>query len=409
MKKEAKRVKLTEGLIRNCTYEGEGGEKNRKVILWDTELNGLGLRLYPSGRKSFILRYPKPGKATQSSLMTLGEWTQGHKSLSLYQAREIAGRIRTQVFAGEDPKKKVEQGKPFKELSAKFIEDYAKERKRSWKDDQYRLDKYILPALGEKPIAEITDDDVDKLITDVGKQHKTVANRILALLSVMFNKARLWKMVDSTHRNPCEFIEPFTEKVRERVLTEDELLRLFEAADKHFDPYIGPFLRLVFLTGARKNEILRMKWEQVDFKANRIRFVNTKNNRDHVMRPAPLAMAILERLATFRTSDHPYIFPGKLPNKPRTSIQKAWRTILKDAKLVDVRTHDLRRTMATWLSEHGATPFDIQAVLNQKDPSVMRHYVHLSGNSTAAPLSKIAERLMQIEGNDENGENGNGS
>ena len=394
------KVKLTEGLIRKATYEGDvyNAKNAKRFILWDTELNGFGVRIYPSGRKTFILRYPTPGKPTKSSIMTIGEWTQSNKSLTLYQAREIAGRIRTQVFAGEDPKQTPPESVLFKDLSHKFIEDYSKQRKKSWKDDQYRLDKYILPEFGEKSVNEITDDDVDKLITEVGKKHKTVANRILALLSVMFNKARLWKMVDSTHRNPCEFIEPFTEKVRERVLTEDELVRLFEAADQHFDPYIGPFLRLVFLTGARKNEILRMKWEQVDFKANRIRFINTKNNRDHVMRPAPLAMAILERLTTFRTSDHPYIFPGKLPNKPRTSIQKAWRTILKNANLEDVRTHDLRRTMATWLSENGATPFDIQAVLNQKDPSVMRHYVHLSGNSTAAPLSKIAERLMQIEG-----------
>ena len=97
--------------------------------------------------KSFILRYPKPGKPTQSSLMTLGEWTQGHKSLSLYQAREIAGRIRTQVFAGEDPKRRLNRGNLSKSWRKNLSMITQRRERNLGRMTNTGLDKYILPLL----------------------------------------------------------------------------------------------------------------------------------------------------------------------------------------------------------------------------------------------------------------------
>ena len=175
------------------------------------------------------------------------------------------------------------------------MERHAKLHKKSWKndEDQYRL---YLSSWDKKKISSVKRSDIEALHAKVGKEYGTYAsNRMLSLLGVMFNKAIDWGWKDI---NPAQGVKKFKEISRERFLAGDELPRFFKALEEENNRTLADFFMLGILTGARKGNLLSMRWQGINFEQATWKIPETKNGSSHLVPLSPEAMYIT---ATFQT------------------------------------------------------------------------------------------------------------
>lgn len=193
----------------------------------DGGISGLSVRVYPSGKKAFVLRY-RPEGAAQPKLHTLG----AYGVLTLPQARDLARKALVGAKGGTDPqeeRRKTRQASTMKELAAVFMERHAKPHKKSWKEDEWRLDKYILPTFGSRKIEEVKRTDVARFHQKMGERSRAEANRCLSLLSIMFNLAGDWGLRDEMIPNPAGRIQKYKIHSRDRWVTPAEMPRLLQS------------------------------------------------------------------------------------------------------------------------------------------------------------------------------------
>jgi integrase len=383
-------VGLTKRAIDAAEYEGDGSSQD---VRYDDQLPGFGLRVYPSGTKSFVLRYrTKSGRLRFQTLGRYGVYT-------LKQARDEARSILGEVAQGGDPAaEKVAAGKElrFSEYAELYLERHAKLRKKTWREDERRIEKHLLPRWKNSRLEEISRADVVKLHAEIGKDAPYEANRVLALVGVMFSLADDWGFVPEAHSNPTTKIRPFREKSRERYVTPAEMPALLEAISEEPSPYVRAILWLYLLTGLRKSELLQAKWDDLDIERRELRIPETKAGRPHVVPLSDPAFEILTSLP--RERSNPYLFPGRKKGQPLSDITKPWRRVREKSGLEDVRLHDLRRTVGSWMAISGASLPLIGKVLNHSDPSTTAVYARLAEDSARAALEEHAETLLDAAG-----------
>ncbi|MCB1773856.1 MAG: site-specific integrase [Gammaproteobacteria bacterium] len=389
-------MKLTKRLIDSLAYDGDG--KSRSVH-WDDALPGFGIRVYPTGRKAFVLSYRAKGR---KHLMTLGTYG----PMTLAQGRNLAKTRLADVITGGDPleaRKKAAAGSTIGDLAATYMTRHAKPLKRSWKDDQRRLDRHILPRWRNHKVLAITRDDVASLHSRIGKSASYEANRTVALLSKMFELARLWGFVPDSHPNPARGIDKFREEKRDRWVTPEELPTLAEAINAESNDTARAAIWLYLLLGVRKSELLRAKWADIDFERCELKLPETKAGRVHYVPLSPPALAILKSIP--RVEGNPYVLPGrkprdkdadKAPPKHFVNISKPWQRVRNAAGIEDVRLHDLRRTVGSWLAQSGATLHLIGRVLNHSNTSTTAIYARFSEDHAREALDRHAERLLGV-------------
>jgi len=383
-------TKLTKGEIDRATYQG-GEAGNAWDVRWDSLLPGFGVRIYPSGRKAFILRYRAHGA---KRLLTLGTYG----VLTLDQARNLARQRLGEVIGGEDPlerKRKAAQGETMKALCEAYLERHAS-RKRSARDDQRRIGQHLLPAWGQRKVDSITQADVAALHSRIGEKHRYEANRTVALLGKMFALARRWGFLPETVANPARGIDKFKEQKRNRWVTPEELPRLATAIAQHPNLYIRAALWLYLLMGVRREELLRAQWADVDFARCELRLSETKAGRTHYVPLSAPAMALLSRLP--RQEENPYLLPGQKPGQHLVNVSKSWKTIRTAAGVDDVRIHDLRRTVGSWLAQAGSSLPLIGRVLNHTDPKTTAIYARLGDDPARQALAEHGQRITAIAG-----------
>jgi len=216
-------TKLTKSLIDRAAYEGDK-HGNEWDVRWDSTVPGFGLRIYPTGRKAFILRYRVNGS---KQLLTLGTYG----VLTLEQARNLARQRLGEVIGGEDPleqRRKARQGETMQALCTAYLERHAA-RKRSARDDRRRIAQHLVPVWGHRKIDSITRADVAALHTTIGERAPYEANRTVALSGKMFELARGWGFLPENTANPARGIDKFKERKRDRWVTPEELPRLASA------------------------------------------------------------------------------------------------------------------------------------------------------------------------------------
>jgi integrase len=259
------------------------------------------------------------------------------------------------------------------------------------------LKNYIRPALGSKRVDAVRRRDIERL-----HQHlKTTpyrANRVLALLSKMFSLAMEW---DWRADNPCQGIKKFHEEKRDRWLKTDELRRLTDALGRSTNRRAGDAVRLLILTGARKGEVLKAEWSQIDFERGvwTKPSAHTKQKRtEHV----PLSAAALALLSAMRELDPAgrYLFPGNKPGEPLKDIKLFWPKICRDAGLESVRIHDLRHTFASHLVSSGTSLEMVGRLLGHTQAATTMRYSHLADD----PLREAANRFGSIVTGDKTAE-----
>ncbi len=380
-------MKLTKRSIDGFTYQGTNGKRD---IRWDDRLPGFGVRIYPNGKKSFVLSYRVNGR---KRLMALG----AYGVLTLDQACNRARRHLSHIIEGHDPleeRKQALRSKAVRELAVAYLERHAKVHKKSWKDDERRIDKYILPAWANARASNIKRADVAALHAKIGRKHPYEANRVVELLSKMFALARRWGFVDEDAINPAGDIDKFKEHRRDRWVTPEELPRLIQAINQESDLYARAALWLYLLTGVRKAELLRARWDDIDWARKELKLPDTKAGRVHYVPLSGPALAILRNLP--RMEDNPHIFAGRRDRQHLINIDKPWRRVRQSARLPDVRLHDLRRTVGSWLAQAGHSLHLIGKVLNHADASTTAIYARFGQDHVKKALESHGRQIMSV-------------
>ncbi len=383
-------MKLTKRAIDQATYKGNGTSRD---VRWDDGLPGFGLRLYPSGRKTFVVFYRTGARQRFMVIGTYGV-------LTLQQARDKARKVLISAKDGDDPlraRQNAARAATVADFGEHYLERYAKARKKTWKEDERRIRRYIVPSMGRLPLEKVSREDVNRLYHDIGKQKPYEANRVLALLSTMFNLATTWELLPQGSGNPAKIPSGmrFKEKSRDRPVTSEELPRLMASLSEEEDPFVRAAIHLYLLTGLRKRELLHARWKDIDFGRGTLRLVDTKAGRP---RHVPLSRAALEILEEVpRMVGNPYVFASPTKAKAhRLDLFKPWRKIRKRAGCEDLRIHDLRHSVATWLADEGHAAQFIQQALGHQSLQTTMKYIHAASAGPREALEGLGSRLATL-------------
>ncbi len=365
--------RLTQSQIDNL----RPGQRTRNIR--DKELKGFGVRILPSGRKSFFLHRQIDGRRVWHALGDAD-------AITLECARSKATSLLVSRQRGDVPV--VVGPVPFESVAEEVFQRYG----RHWKPRTLKVNlgyyrKQILPWFEGRAIAGITRSDVRQWFASL---HATpvAADRSAPVLSVILRQAEVYGY-RAQGSNPCTGIKRYRRRGRERFLTNDEIRRLSKVIDQHHDshPLHASVIRLLLLTGCRKSEILTLRWSE--YREGNLHLSDSKTGPRTVWLSSA-ARRILDGLPR----SGPWVFPSPCRDSHLSegSLEKAWRRIRANAGIEDVRLHDLRHSYASVALAHGETILTIGRLLGHNDPATTLKYTHLAD----ATVHEAAEALAPI-------------
>jgi integrase len=370
--------RLTETLLKNLSPPAKGNQ-----ITYDTDLKGFGVRVTANGAKAFVLNYRIGGQERRLTIGGYPEWTAA-------AARKEAEGYKRQVDQGVDPMAQRHEDRAaatMADLCDLYIKRHLpKKSPSSQKDDLAIISKIILPRFGKTKAASIRYADIEALHHEMTTTAPYRANRTVALLSKIFSLAIKWEEVAE---NPTKGIERNPEHPRARYLDRAEVERLLAILATHPNQLAANAVRLLLLTGARRNEVLSATWDQFDLEGGYWAkpAASVKQKRLHRV---PLSSHALELLRDMRSKAHSelFLFPSSDAGKPITDIKKSWASICKRAGIEGVRLHDLRHTYASTLASGGSSLLVIGALLGHTQAQTTHRYSHLFDDPLRAATEK---------------------
>jgi len=362
-----------------------------EAVHWDDELPGFGVRVHPTGRKSYIVKCRCRGWQIK---MTIGR----HGSITVEQARTKARGIIADAKEGSDPSaaySRMRKSPTMKELGQRFLDEYVPTHCRKTTEREYRrsVELFINPKMGTRKVIDIDRSDIAKFHHDL-RDKAYQANRSLGVLSKMFNLAELWG-IRPDGSNPCRQVKKYKEVKRERFLSDVEYkqlgdaLRKVEAERTETQSAIDAVWLLMF-TGCRLGEIMTLKWDYVDLDAKELRLPDSKTGPKTVH----LGSAAVERLKRIKKlEDNEFVITGENPGAHLTDLQHPWRRIRKAAKLDGLRLHDLRHSFASRGLLVGEGLPMIGKLLGHTQVQTTARYAHLANDPIKSAADRIAERI----------------
>ena len=222
--------------------------------------------------------------------------------------------------------------------------------------------------------------------------HRTHANRMIALVRTMFNLAQDWGLHPGP--NPAARIKFFKEVKRDRFVTPNELPRLWKALAKEPNPFVRGAFFIGLLTGARRSEVLTMQWTDLDLHQATWRIPTTKADRPHTL---PLPRPVMDELQRLpRLDGNPFVFCVRWGRRHLVNVSKSWKRIRHEAGIDDVRIHDLRRTLGSWLVAAGASLPLIGKALNHSNVSTTQIYARLQLDAVRTALENNAAKMLDV-------------
>jgi integrase len=375
-----------------------GVRRASRTVYFDSKVKGLALRVTPAGLKTWSFVYRRGGKP---QWLTLGSYPAvtlaDARSLALDKRHAIDVEKRDPAAEQRKERETAQLALPaapavyrFSDLAALY-EQFAKGRKKTWKDDVNKTRKYLIPAWGSLPLHDITRRHVHELLdTLVAKGMTTGVNRVQAVISRLFTVALDRSLVDA--HPVARMLKRFQEQPSERVLTDDELRALWAGLDARPGP-AADAMRLRLLLGQRGGEVIGMRWDELDLTALtwNLPGARTKNGRPHAVPIGPTAGAILARLQGERRANEERVFAGltrdRDPHRRLSAIHGGAYT-----------WKDLRRTVSTRLAARGFSEEVIGRALNHARYSVTaRHYIkHTYSRETRQALETWDRDLADI-------------
>ena len=382
--------KLTNALVKRTE------PKDKSFTVWDMQLSGFGLRVLPSGSKSFIVRYRANGggRGAPERLMTLGKAT----TLGADIARKMASEALASVRLGGDPaadKTNRRRDPTINDILDRYISEHVEIRNKAKtaEDAKRHVEQDVRPALGKTRLKDLTRAQIKEWHLSF-RDRPYAGNRSLAYLRKALSLAEKdWEIID---RNPAMGIALHPEKRRDRVLNEQELARLGQALTRletaaRFPVGAVRAVWLLSLTGMRLGEVLSLEWRNINVAGQVATLADAKTQNSLIV---PLGG---EASAYLRGLDHngPFVCPSfdseqQLPIK---RFRAFFRILRKEADLDDVRPHDLRHTFATVAAGSGHSAFMIRDLLRHTDVAMSSRYVSRQTAPLIEASSVVSSRI----------------
>ncbi len=395
---------------------------------WDDTIAGFGCRVYPTGRKVYVLKYRLGGRKGKQRRRSLGV----HGIVTPEQARRHAKEKSGVVAQRKDPDSESDRARTVTRV-AEPVENYLREvdvklKPRTATEYRRLFKRYILPAIGKMPLADVTPTIVSALHTKLGDS-KVQANRVLTRLSGFFAWCIARGLLDRNSHNPCASVAHYREEPQPRFLTLAEAERLGTALSraaseglpqpsrrsrpavtgptaKHrakttagrgvpANPLAVGAIRFALLTGMRRGEVLNLRWHEVDKERAQLKLPDSKTGAKVVQIGAD-ALAILESLP--RIEDSEYVFASGDGKRPLESVRRVWDAVRLAAKLEDIRFHDMRHSFASDLADQGGTLTLIGSLLGHKHESTTQRYAHLVDDRRRAAADATSARFATALG-----------
>jgi integrase len=364
------------------------GTKCKRLVIHDPRTTGLRAELRAGGGISFYLfrRMPGGGRPMRFKLGRFPE-------ITIEDARNHALELIGRMARGENPaelRRKRRSEATLSELHALWM-IHAKAHKKTWANDQINFDRY-LSKWKNRPLNSIVKADVRSLHLKLGEKHgHCTANRIVALLRSMFYRCA--EDLGFEGKNPAARIQMFSEVERDRFIQPEEMPRFFAAVAQEPSETVRDFILLALFTGERRSQVGAMEWSHVSIERAEWRIPNPKQGKPHHVHLVAPALAILKRRLAAREEGETYVLPARHHGKPFQYPYKAWWEILKRAGLQDVRLHDLRRTLGSYMAIEGASLHIIGAALGHSRPETTRIYARLTSNAVAQKVDGAAKLI----------------
>ena len=357
----------------------------------DLTTPGLVLRVTANGAKSFSLFRRVNGHPAR---VTLGAFPAVTVEQAQHRARELQGEITKGIDPRQTSNLAAREEPTVAILFDHWLETHAKQHKRTWAEDERQYNVFLKPWANRK-LSTIRKPDVQALHAKVGtKNGRYAANRLLALVRAMFNKAPDMGFVGS---NPTAGIKKFSEEKRDRFLHGDDLRAFFTSLAAEPQAILRDFFLVSLLTGCCRSNVQTMRWEEIDFATGLWRIPETKSGQPVVV---PLVAAIVEvlRLRLLAANGSPWVFPGRGKTGHIVEPKSAWARIIKRAGLSDVRPHDLRRSLGSWMAMTQAGLPVIGKMLGHTQPSTTAIYARLAVDPVRQAAEKATAAMMEAGG-----------
>jgi len=401
----------------------------RRAYFYDEQVRGLALAVDPTGRKTFILYRKVQGRPERVKIGTFPD-------MSIEGARAQASGMNAVIAQGGNPaqeRRSIRAEMTLQELFDTFLLLYAKERKRTWKTDQWTFDKY-LHSWKLKKLSSIRRADVIELHARIGRQHgKYMGNRVVELLSSMFNRARTdWGYEGA---NPAEQIRPFKERKRDRFLDGNELPAFFKSLAQEANETIRDYILVSLLTGGRRSNAQSMRWDEIDWTRSEWNISAEKAKADEpltvVLTPAVVEILAKRKAESLTASSEEesepseWVFPGVGKTGHLVEPKTAWNRILERARKIereewlkankgktekdfaeykpipsftDLRLHDLRRTLGSWQAATGASLPIIGKSLGHSSIQATQIYARLNLDPVRASVNRAVDSMLMAGG-----------
>jgi len=380
-----------------------------RSTVYDKKVSKLAMRITPAGTRTFYV-VKRNGAAME--WVKLGTFP----DMTPEGARKAAERVLGDYANGISPaaaKREEKQRQMLAEAYQQYFDLHVTPRGIKSADEIKAMWERCLGTLPDEPAKKhgrkrtkhpagvdwsrrkldaIDNAEVRALHAAIGKTHPTMANRVLELLSSIYNRAAEWGYRGS---NPAEGIAPFKETKRDRFIQADELPRFFTALAADTSEAFKHFVLLALLTGARRNNVLAMRWQDVNLKAATWRIPQTKNDEPLTLPLVPEAVAMLR---TRKPKEEGYVFPAPSKTGYMHPPKKRWGALLTRAKVADLRIHDLRRSLGSWQAISGASLAIIGKSLGHKSADATMIYARLSIDPVRASLNTATSAMLKAAG-----------
>jgi integrase len=366
---------------------------SKRAIIYDTAAQSLGLKCEPSGRKVWFWFRSIAGRPTWK---TIGP----HPDVSLEAARQKANEYNYKLAEwqkdgssiGSNPfethRGALTLGEMFEHYLARHIRSHAHHPEKAEYEIRSRINTHLASWMNRR-VSDVRRKDVIELHATIGQTHKSQANRLLEDLRAAINwaiEAELW-----TGENPCSKIKAYHEASSTRFIQPDEMPKLFSAMKKETDRDIVDFVNLSLWCGARKMDILSMRWSDLSLDDHRWNVPDPKNRQSYQIALTPEAVEILKS----RRNDSEFVFPARSACGHVVDIKKKWAALRERAGLKDLRMHDLRRTLGSWQATQGTSMLVIGRSLGHAaGSSATAVYSRLSLDSVRASVNQAAQSMI---------------
>ena len=396
-------AKITKSLVDKAKSD------TRDQFIWDTDIKGFGLKVTPKGRRVYVVQKRLRGRLRRFTIGPHGApWTPD-------KARIRAAKILGAIASGEEPPAENSSGAAdltVSGLADLYVSEGSHTKKSSTRyNDRGVIERHIKPLIGKRHISDLTRGDIERMMAGVAagktaldeksgfrgrsivRGGQIAANNAVALVSSILSFAMARNLIKD---NPAIGINKYRPKARERFLSEQELRRLGEVLDDTLrqgtNPYAVAAIRLLLLTGCRRNEILSLCWDWVDYDRGMLKLPDSKSGAKIVPLGTP-AISLLRSIP--RKSGNPFVFPSTRGDGHLVGLQKIWEKLRARADLADVRLHDLRHTYASMGAASGESLYIVGKLVGHKQQATTQRYAHLADSPLRDAADRIGARISE--------------